>query len=298
MTLSIIIVNWNTKQLLNNCLRSIYENAKKIDFEIIVIDNASSDNSVKMVKEQFPQVTLIENHKNLGFAKANNQGLKVAKGKYILFLNSDTQVISNAIEIMVDFMEKNPNIGASGCKLLYPNAKLQHSCRMFPNFCVYLLITLGIRHLIPNAKIFRRYLMLDWDYNEIREVDQLMGAFIMTSRKVINRIGGFDERFWMYFEEVDFCYRVKKANWRIVFNPRAKIIHYLSQSGKQWTRFKKTKEAQISMRKYFKKHHSWMEALILRLFSFLGLFVLQLFYWLKCYGWERKKGELSQYYYS
>jgi len=261
--LSVIIVNWNTKDFLCNCLRSIKENTKKIIYEIIVIDNFSSDGSPQAVEADFPGVTLIKNQENFGYGHANNQGYALAKGKYILFLNSDMVVQKNCLDEMFDFMEKNPAIGASSCKLTFPDEKLQYSCRKFPAFKTYLLMLLGLRVLLPKMKPFREYLMLDWDHSEIKEVDQIMGSFMFIRSDVIEKVGGFDERFWMYFEEVDLCLRINKAGWKIVHYPYVSSIHFLSKSAEQWGDIKKINEYQKSLLKYFKKNGKLYEYYIL-----------------------------------
>ena len=261
--LSVIIVNWNTKDFLKNCINSIKENTKKIIYEIIVIDNFSSDGSPRVVEADFPDVTLIKNQENFGFGHANNQGYAMAKGKYILFLNSDMIVQKNCLKKMFDFMEKNPAIGASSCKLTHPDGSLQHSCREFPSFKTIFLMQIGVRFFFPKMKIFRDYLMLDWDHSDIREIDQIMGSFMFIRGMVIKEVGGFDERFWMYFEEVDLCLRIKAAGWKIVHYPYVSSIHFLSKSSDQWGVIKRIREFQKSSLKYFKKNGKYYEYCVL-----------------------------------
>lgn len=261
--LSVIIVNWNTKDYLNNCIRSIKENTKKISCEIIVIDNFSSDGSPQTVEANFPDVILIKNQENYGFGHANNQGYALAKGKYILFLNSDMIVQKNCLEKMFEFMEKNPAIGASSCKLTHPDGSLQHSCREFPSFKIIFLMLIGVRFLFPKMKMFRDYLMLNWDHSDIREIDQIMGSFMFIRSAVIKEVGRFDERFWMYFEEVDLCLRIKAAGWKIVHYPYVSSIHFLSKSSDQWGDIKRICEFQKSSLKYFKKNGKFYEYCIL-----------------------------------
>jgi hypothetical protein len=172
-------------------------------------------------------------------------------------------VNENCLDRMFAFMEENPDIGASACKLNYPDGRLQHSCRQFPSFKVYFLIILGLRSLFPSLKVFRRYLMLDWDHSDTREVDQIMGSFMFMRRSALDQVGSFDERFWMYFEEVDLCLRLKKAGWKIVHYPQASAVHFLSKSSEQWGKLKVTREFQKSLLKYFKKNRRFYEYLIL-----------------------------------
>ncbi len=261
--LSVIIVNWNTKDLLRQCIQSIKANTQKISYEIIAVDNFSSDRSAEMVEANFPDVHLIINRENKGFGRANNQGLAKAGGKYILFLNSDVAVNKNCLDQMFDFMEKNPDIGASSCKLTFPDGRLQHSCREFPTFRVFFLMLLGLRYFFPNMKIFRKYLMLDWDHSDLKEVDQIMGSFMFIRREALEQIGSFDERYWMYFEEVDLCLRMAKAGWKIVHYPYASAVHFLSKSSEQWNEMKRVSEFQRSLLKYFKKNRKFYEYFIL-----------------------------------
>lgn len=261
--LSIIIINWNTKSLLYQCIESIKTHTKHISFQIIVVDNHSSDGSPEMVEENFPEVMLIKNKENRGYGRAGNQGLEAARGKYVLILNSDIKINQNCLDEMFKFMESNPEIGASSCKLTFPDGKLQHSCRKFPAFKTFFLMLLGLRFLFPKMKPFREYLMLDWDHSEIKEVDQIMGSFMFIRSSVINEVGSFDERFWMYFEEVDLCLRINKAGWEIVHYPYVSAVHFLSKSAEQWGDIKKINEYQKSLLKYFKKNGKLYEYYIL-----------------------------------
>lgn len=231
--LSISVVSYNTKELLKKCLKSVYENTHKVNFEVFVADNNSKDGSTKMVKEKFPQVNLIENKINVGFAKANNQAVKKSSGRYILLLNSDTIVLPNSLNIMTGFMDHHPQVGALGCKLLNPDMTLQPSCREFPSFLTLFFELTFLDQLFPSNKVLGRYKLSGWDHNEIREVDQLIGACLMVRKKTIDEVGLLDERFHMFFEDVDWCYRIKKRGWKIYFLPKAKVIHYGSQSIKK-----------------------------------------------------------------
>jgi len=240
--LSVIIINWNTRDLLCQCLEAVKTHADDLRLQIIVVDNHSSDRSPEMVEQDFPDVLLIKNKENKGYGRAGNQGLKAAKGKYVLILNSDVKVNPHCLNEMFRFMESHPDVGASSCRLTFPDGSLQHSCRKFPDFKTYLLMLLGIRFLFPRMKLFREYLMLDWDHSDIREVNQIMGSFLFLRRDVLNQVGGFDEQFWMYFEEVDLCLRIHKAGWKIMHDPHASAVHFLSKSSEQWGEIKKIKE--------------------------------------------------------
>ncbi len=263
MDLSIITVNWKVKDLLEKCLRSVYEQTKDISFEVFVVDNDSGDGSVEMVREKFPQVSLTASNDNLGFAKGNNVAAKDAKGRYILLLNPDTEILDNAIGKMVKFMDNHPGCGIAGCKLLNPDLTLQPSVRHFPTFLSQALILLKLHHLFPHSAPMRHYLAEDFDYTKTQPADQVMGAFFMIRKKVIEKIGLLDEKFWIWFEEVDYCKRTKEAGFKILYTPEAKIIHYYGQSFKQVYNVKKQKDFNKSLTYYFKKHQPlWQRILI------------------------------------
>jgi GT2 family glycosyltransferase len=225
LDLSIIVVNWNTRDLTARCLSAVDATVKKIAYETIVVDNNSSDGSQDMVRTQFPNVKLIANMDNGGFAKANNQGIQISQGRYVLLLNSDAFVLENTLDTMVTFMDSHPEAGMAGCKLLYENGSLQASCATFPTLATEFYIAVGLDKLFPKSKIFGKYLMTDWDYSTMREVDVIMGAFMMVRKTGIDQVGVMDESFFMYSEEVDWCYRFKAAGWKILFTPEVECIH-------------------------------------------------------------------------
>ena len=280
MDLSIIIVNWKVKDLLKKCLQSIFEQTKNISFEVFVVDNASSDGSVEMVREKFPQVDLIASSENLGFAKGNNLAIKKSRGRYILLLNPDTEILDNALEKMVRFMDAHLDCGISGCNLLNPDLSLQPSVRAFPNLASQAFILLKIHHLLPHTKTIYKYLVQNFDYEKTQEVEQVMGAFMMIRREVVDKIGLLDENFWIWFEEVDFCKRAKSAGWEILYTPEAKIIHHFGQSFKQAMGVKKQKDFNRSLSYYFKKHETrgeWLAIQILRPLSLFLAWLAQIF---------------------
>jgi GT2 family glycosyltransferase len=254
LNLSIIIVNWNTQDILRDCLRSIYEQGGEIDLEVIVIDNASTDGSVEMVKKDFPQVTLIENSQNRGFAAANNQGIDISKGRYVLLLNSDTVVLDNAIAKTVAFADSHPKAAIVGCRVLNPDQTLQPTCFMFPSILNMLLSSSYLYKLFPRSKFFGREQMTWWDRNDIKEVDVVTGCFMLIRQKAIQQVGTMDEQFFMYGEETDWCYRFKQAGWKILFTPCAEIIHLGGQSAQ-----KRATTMVVQLRKsilqFMKKHH-------------------------------------------
>jgi len=226
MDLSIIIVNYNSSGFLKNCLESLLNSKDAVEKEIIVIDNASSNGSINFVKSSFPSVKLIENKKNYGFAKANNIGAMAARSEFMLFLNPDTVIQKYALEKMVNFMEQNAGAGAVGPKLLYPDGSLQCSCRNFYNLRTILLRRTVLGKVFPHSRLLQYHLMSDWNHNQIQEVDWVLTACLMIRREVLEKTGYFDEKYKMYFEDVDLCYRVRKAGYKVFYYPDAVVVHH------------------------------------------------------------------------
>jgi hypothetical protein len=253
MKLSIIIVSWNVQEDLVKCLRSIKENPLHEEFEIIVIDNTSSDDTVDVLKRDFPELTVIVNKENRGFAAANNQGIEKSRGQYLLFLNPDTIVHPHSLDILVKFMDRNSNVGACGPKLLNKDGTIQPSVYRFPTFRAALYRYTAFRFLSLFRRQYKKWLMEDFDYDREMEVDEVSGAALMVKRTVIDRVSGIDERFFMYYEEVDLCYRIKQAGWRIVFNPEATITHLGGCSSSQIP-VKTRIMILTSLLKFFRKH--------------------------------------------
>jgi GT2 family glycosyltransferase len=234
MKLSVIIVNYNVKHFLQQCLNSVLEAAKKIDTEIWVVDNNSVDGSVQMLKTNFPQIKLIANKTNLGFSKANNQAIKKAKGKYILLLNPDTIVEENTFVKIVDFMEKHPKAGGLGVRMIDGNGKfLPESKRGIPTPKVALFKMLGLCRLFPKSKLFARYYLGHLDKNKTNEVEILSGAFMLIRKSVLDEIGLLDETFFMYGEDIDLSYRILKAGYKNYYFADTTIIHYKGESTKK-----------------------------------------------------------------
>ena len=229
MELSIIIVNGNTRQLLADCLRSIYATQHNLSCEIFVVDNASTDDSADMVALQFPRVKLIENQENVGFARANNQAIRLSQGRYILLLNSDTIVQPAALVTLVDFMRHHPPVGAIGPRLLNADGTLQPSC--------YPMLTPGrefwrllfLENLAPRAT----YNMSQWDNDTPRQVEVIKGACLLLRRTTLEQVGMLDERYFMYSEEMDLCYRLLSAGWNLYWVPQAQVTHLGEASSRQ-----------------------------------------------------------------
>ena len=226
MDLSVIIVNWNTKKLLEDCLRSIFKFTKDVSFEVVVVDNGSSDGSQGMVKKKFPQVKLIPNKDNLGFAKANNQGIKISKGKYIFLLNSDAYLIENSFKKLLDDARSlGEKLGAMGPLLLNEDRSIQQSVGFFPDLPQILWWMTFIDDL-PGGTFLKPY-HVDHDsfYKNQHEVDWITGAAFLIPKKVIDKIGMLDEKIFMYGEDFEWCFRIKKAGFKVYFSPTAKIVH-------------------------------------------------------------------------
>ena len=252
--LSIIIVNWNTRQLLDGCLASIYGETKNINFEIFVVDNASSDGSAEMIKEKYPAINLIINKKNCGFAAANNQAIKEAQGKYILILNSDTIILDGALNKLLDVLRSRPEVGILGAKTLNKDRTIQKTARRDPTLLTQLFLPSKIKKLFQNWRPFKEYYFDDFDYEKETFVPQLQGSFLLVKKEVFDKIGPFDEKFFIWFEEVDLCKRAKAAGWQVWYTAEAEIIHHGGQSFKQQLTFKKQLQFFKSAWYYFKKH--------------------------------------------
>ncbi len=223
--LSIIIVNFNAEKLILRSLQAVYETAGTLDCEVIVVDNASTDQSVLAMQQNYPQVKLIRNLENVGFAKANNQAAQVARGRYLLLLNSDAFVHEGAISTLVKYMASNPDTGAASCRLVYEDGSLQRSCYSFPTPFTELWQTLWLDKLFPRSPVFGKFRMTYWGYDTYRDVDWVMGAVMILRREVVEQVGLFDEEYFMYSEEMDLCYRLKQAGWKVSFVPEAKVTH-------------------------------------------------------------------------
>ena len=231
---SIVIVGWNVRDLLRNCLDSVYKQTEGIRYEVIYVDNASHDESIEMVKESFPETIIITNTTNQGFVKANNQGFEIAKGRYVLLLNSDTIILDNAIAKTVAFADSHTEAAAVGCKVLNPDGTPQAiTCFMFPSVLNLLLSSTYLYKIFPKSKFFGRELMTWWDKNEVREVDAVAGCYMLVRKEAIDQIGVLDQRYFIYAEETDWCYRLKENGWKVLFTPEPEIIHYGGQTTKQ-----------------------------------------------------------------
>lgn len=275
---SVIIVNWNTRDILKNCLESVYAQTRPDLIEVIVVDNGSTDNSCQMVRTLFPELTLIENAGNMGFAKANNQAMMAAKGQYLLLLNSDTIILGNAIAKSLAFAEARPDAAVIGCRVLNPDMTPQPSCFMFPSILNMLISLCCLNRLFPRSRFFGREEMTWRSGTDSREVDVVNGCFMLVRRRAVREVGMLDERFFIYAEETDWCYRFREAGWKTIFYPNAEIIHLNGQSSRM-VRAEMLVQLRVSILKFIYKHYGWSSYKIASLLSTL-FFALRMPVWL------------------
>ncbi|GIK62251.1 MAG: glycosyl transferase [Chloroflexota bacterium] len=276
--LGVVIVNWNTRDLLRKCLQTVFA-SEGLTYQVVVVDNASTDGSPAMVRQEFPNATLITSATNDGFSRANNKGLRwlgLEKGKndptaprYGLLLNSDTEVPPNALAEMVRYMDRpeHHKVGAAGCKLWLPENKLDLACRRsFPTPEVSFYRMMGLSKLFPHSKRFGRYNMTYLSPDVETEVDSVVGAFMMVRRETIAQVGLLDETYWMYGEDLDWAFRIKQAGWKIMYNPAVTVLHVKRASSR------KSKRAKIAfteaMVKFYQEHYRqttpwWLHLLVM-----------------------------------
>jgi len=264
MNVSVILVNYNSAVLLRQCLKSIYEQTKGISFEVIVVDNASSDNSRQIVHSEFSTVQLIESSVNLGFSRGNNLGASVAKGTYLLFLNTDTILFENSIKLLAEFLDEHPEVGAVGPKVLFEDRYFQLSAGRLPNLfgefidkIVYFLARRWRKVMCP---------MLERWHNTIKAVGWLTGACFMVRQKAFLQVNGFDEELFMYFEDKDLCKRINSSGWQIIYYPLTSIIHLLAGSSSNVDKQKINELYRTSQLYYYCKHLGRLQSEIVRLY--------------------------------
>jgi len=254
-TLSICIVNYNAQEYLHPCLRSIFEHPPAARFEAIVVDNGSSDGSVDMILTQYRQVRLICNKENMGFSRGNNIALRVARGKYLLWLNNDTVVLPGALDALVRFLEGHPEVGIVGPKVLNSDGTMQLQCRRgLPTPWAAFGYFTGLSRLFPKNALFTGYLLTHLDEEKITSVDAVSGACLMARREVLNQVGYLDETFFMFADDIDWCWRAKKAGWQVVYFPGARIVHYGGRGGTLSRPLRTTGEFYRSMWAFYRKH--------------------------------------------
>lgn len=284
---SIVIVNWNTKELVRDCLQSIKRYKRDLPVEVFVIDNDSSDGSEEFLKKSFkgePWLTLIQSGENLGFGKGCNVGIKRARGEYVFILNPDTQIFENTLQALVSYTDKYEDVAVVAPKLVNPDGSLQESIRRFPTVNDQALILLKLHHFFKNLEPVERYLATDFSYDEEADVEQPMGAALFFRRDVLKKQEGFDEQFFLWFEEVDLLKRIHDTKkWKIRYTPSAKVMHVKGQAFGQLKAMREQHILNTSMLKYFAKQRPGEEYLILLLlmpFSYLLAFGVQILEWL------------------
>lgn len=286
MDLSIVIVNWNVAELLRECLRSLLAGARPsaegdgpltlggLAAEIIVVDNASSDHSVALVRSEFPMVRLLPSDRNLGYTGGNNLGLAHARGRHVLILNPDTRVVGDAIATLVAYLDAHPEVALVGPRLVYPDGSAQPSRRRFPTLAMALMESTLLEQWFPRNRWARAYRMEDVPDDAARYVDWVNGACMLVRREAIEQVGALDEGYFMYSEELDWCRRMAGAGWRVAHEPAATVIHHEGRSSEQVAATRQVYFESSKVR-YFRKHHGALTANLLRA-ALLGTYVVRL----------------------
>ena len=275
--ISVIIVNYNVKPFLERALLSIRKAVKGISSEVIVVDNGSGDGSVQMVRERFPEVHIIENEKNVGFAKANNQALRKVRGKNVCLINPDTLVQDDTFQVCLDYLDTHSDVGVVGCKILNADGTLQLACRRsFPMPWVAFTKMVGLSRLFPGSKLFGRYNLTYLDPDETVEVEAISGSFMVVRKQVVEEVGLLDEEFFLYGEDLDWCYRIGQAGWKIVYLPQTQIIHYKGQSTRE-APFDSFRIFFGAMHLFVKKHFKKGWSFFPRWFIMAGIWVWEVF---------------------
>ncbi len=278
-TLAIVIISFNVRKLLQECLASVYQQTRHTRMEIWVIDNQSHDDSVAMLKEKFPQVHLIENPANAGFTRANNQVIPQCRSDLILLLNPDTVIRDGALDKIVQFMDEHPEVGVAGGRVENEDGSLQLACRRSlptPKVAFYRLT--GLSRLFPRSKVMAQYNLTYLDPDQPHEVDAVSGAFLLIRRQVVDQIGLLDENFWIFGEDIDWCIRAKRAGWKVMFYPQARILHYKGIGCSTNSR-KTTYEFYRAMVLFHRKHFAQDHSAITNFLIYAGIFCKALTAW-------------------
>jgi len=274
MDLSVITVTWNSAKLIGEQIESVKNGCQNINFEEFVVDNASNDETVKIIKEKYPWVKLIENKENLGFAASNNIAANLSVGEFILFLNPDMRTEKGSLDKIVSWMRVHREVGLASCRLVDENGVLNSDAqpRRFPGLSDQLSIILKLPHILPS--ILDRYMFKDFDADQEQEVDSVRGSFMIIRREVFEKLGwAFDPRYFIWFEDVDICREVKKMGYKVVHTPIISCVDYVGQSFKQRTTLWKQKNFTKSMLQYFQKWEPWYKWIWIALFRPLGIFM-------------------------
>jgi GT2 family glycosyltransferase len=267
--ISVVIVNWNTRELLLDCVESLIEQTRESSLEIIVVDNASRDGSMEALSERFPEVVSIRNLDNLGFSKANNQGLRIARGRFLCLVNSDVKALDGVLDKLRAFLEDQPDVGAVAPRTVGGDLKLRRNCREYPTIRNAFCEAVFLDQLFPSVRVFRGRILRGYDYATTQEIEVLSGCFLMVRREVIEKVGMLDERFFIYSEDVDWCRRIRAGGWKVVFFPGAEAIHY-GGSSSTVERVRFNREMVKANLQYWRKHHGRAAALLIWAFQILG----------------------------
>ena len=277
MKLSIVVVNYNVKYFLEQCLHSVFKASEQLETEVFVVDNRSVDGSVQMVREKFPQVKLIENQQNVGFSKANNQSIRQAKGEYILLLNPDTVVEDDTFVKITDFMDAHPDAGGLGVKMVDGKGKfLPESKRGLPTPAVAFYKIFGLAALFPRSKTFGQYHLTYLSNDEVHQVDVLSGAFMLLRRTALDKVGLLDEAYFMYGEDIDLSYRITQGGFRNYYFPHTRIIHYKGESTKKSSInyvMVFYKAMIIFARQHFSQKNAWLFSLLINIAIYFRAFL-------------------------
>lgn len=274
---SVIVINYNTRELLRECLSSV--NRASTPKEIIVIDNASTDGSVQMVKTEFPEVLLRLNDKNERFAKPNNMAMKIAKGRYYFLLNSDATIAQDTLDVLLKYMETHPDVGVCAPQLVYPDRSIQPSCRGFVTLWTHFCDMLILDRLFPNSELFAKSEMTYFDHRSVRAVDHIMAAAILIRSQAVVDAGMFDEKFSINYNDLDLSYRIRQKGWKIIFYPETQVVHHHSKTTKMMNKqFELFLELYANVFYYFKKHYGKYSVVLYKLLMIFG-FSLRTIFW-------------------
>jgi GT2 family glycosyltransferase len=269
---SIIIVNWNTKELLLNCIESLYDETHDAAMEIIVVDNGSSDGSPEAVKSTYPQVKVICNNENLGFAKANNIGIAESVGRYVCLVNSDIKALDAVVDRLSAYMDQHPEIGAIGPKTVNDDMSIRVNTRRFPTLWNTFCETFFLADLFPSHSLFRGRTMTWFSHMETKNVDVLSGCFLMVRREVVEKVGALDDTFFIYGEDTDWCKRMNQNKWAVVFFADTKAIHYAGASSSA-APIRFLIELTKADLQYWKKHHNIIEYSLYQILMIIHFFI-------------------------
>jgi len=255
MELSIIVVNYRSLEPLLACISSLRSDPMGPAAEIVVVDNDARDDCAQALAQRFPEVRVIANHANLGYARAVNQGIRASSGEFVLVMNPDCEVRHGALRTLVDFLRAHPRTAVAGPRILNPDGSLEYSARAFPDHLTFLFNRYSLlTRLFPNNRFSRRYLLTDWDHASVRDVDWVSGACLMVRREAIERVGPMDEAFFMFNEDVDWCRRMRTSGWAVSYVPDAVVIHHIGASRRK-VQARVIYARHLGMIHYFHKHH-------------------------------------------